>query len=827
MDEKIFKAALAGLLHDIGQFAQRGGREGSHVEIGRDVVEKEFAAFWPPGWDSEIADSIAAHHTPTVADELVKALQVADWLAAMESDQDKGPQAAGLPQQLQPIVGKITLDKGGAEPNWLLPATALTLTPLEDNDAEAADKPYPPLFPQQDLTPRVNNEETLWDDFLNAARALPGPIDSLTRFTGLMSVLRQYGAQIPAARGETDNTQDAAMLDVSLYDHLKITAAIAPCLLKLEAGEVDALHRLQQHKILSYDRVVARLVRADFGGIQSFIYRITTPEREREHRATAKRLRGRSFYLSLLAEVTADWLLRQLDLTAANALYIGGGRFDLLVPADEETLRRLAQLGDSLQAWLVEQFEGVISLEWVAEDLRPTDFQDLRPINQALDDKLAQAKQRKFGSVLAPDFFTVRAIERVCAVCGLTPTRRSNEPSEQICPSCEMQKHIGTHLPKSSYIARLYGPQGAQTLAQVKSLAEKTIHFSAPHPGPMDISVALLNEVDLRLLLEAAVKTEVEMIVYRLNHLGQSSQAWPGNVSLADLYLANAAPRQGEQVYDFDDMAELSQGAKLLGVLKADVDHLGLVFGLGLQPSSLSRVAALSHTFDRFFSGYLNTLCQQVTERWRQALPDEQKKGLRKKGISFETLTSLFYIVYAGGDDLLIIGPWDQTVELAHVLNDAFRDYTCRNPDITLSAGITLVKPHFPVQRFVALADEALEQAKTLGRDRITIFTGTTPWGQDQKQVGFEQLLKLAKALADKLMQRDMPRTLVHDILRLRQVQIKAPGGSKPMFTPQLLYLLTRRLSRKTRDELQKPILDAWPDIRIPASYVSLITRKE
>jgi hypothetical protein len=73
-----------------------------------------------------------------------------------------------------------------------------------------------------------------------------------------------------------------------------------------------------------------------------------------------------------------------------------------------------------------------------------------------------------------------------------------------------------------------------------------------------------------------------------------------------------------------------------------------------------------------------------------------------------------------------------------------------------------------------------------------------------------------------------MPRTLIHDMLQMRRVEINTRvAGRKPMVTPQLLYLLTRRLPVEVRNDLKTDILNAWPTIQIPLSYVSLKTRKE
>ncbi len=115
------------------------------------------------------------------------------------------------------------------------------------------------------------------------------------------------------------------------------------------------------------------------------------------------------------------------------------------------------------------------------------------------------------------------------------------------------------------------------------------------------------------------------------------------------------------------------RGKPFLALVKADVDYLGFIFRHGLRRDvsandrlTLSRLAQLSRMMDLYFTGYL--------------------KGLLHR--EFRDT----YTVYAGGDDLMLIGPWRQTLHLTARINETFRDYTGHNPNITLSAGLTLMK---------------------------------------------------------------------------------------------------------------------------------------
>lgn len=155
-------------------------------------------------------------------------------------------------------------------------------------------------------------------------------------------------------------------------------------------------------------------------------------------------------------------------------------------------------------------------------------------------------------------------------------------------------------------------------------------------------------------------------------------------------------------------MANRSRGRKVLGYLKADVDNLGSLFVYGLRDNqadrnSISRIATMSRMLDLFFSGRVEQLLN----------------------IQF----NLCYTVYSGGDDLLIVGPWNEIVDFAVTVQDDFRKFTNQNENVTISAGISLLKPGIPVSRSVMSADAALEESKERvlkgeieGRDQLSLL---------------------------------------------------------------------------------------------------------
>jgi len=158
-------------------------------------------------------------------------------------------------------------------------------------------------------------------------------------------------------------------------------------------------------------------------------------------------------------------------------------------------------------------------------------------------------------------------------------------------------------------------------------------------------------------------------------------------------------------------------GIQALGIMKADVDRLGMLMTCGIDKKNftISRLATLSRQMNFFFVVYL--------------------PHLLKTNPSFRDV----YTVFAGGDDLFLIGPWNRMLDLSEFLKDRFAEYVCRNPEIHFSAGISLQKANTPLIKMSADAEAALAASKNSGRNRLTVFGETVTWED------FSRLHKIVK----------------------------------------------------------------------------------
>ena len=161
----------------------------------------------------------------------------------------------------------------------------------------------------------------------------------------------------------------------------------------------------------------------------------------------------------------------------------------------------------------------------------------------------------------------------------------------------------------------------------------------------------------------------------------------------------------------FSGLAKAAQGAELIGCLRMDVDDFGDLFSGELVKSGIAALSNLSRSMNLFFKGYLNEICgmnlgELSTEDHLDSPLDITGEKTSKTDYRYVS------IVYAGGDDLFIVGAWDDVTELAFDINTCFREFSCSNPKVHLSAGVTLNKPKFPLYQMARTAKEAEEVAK-------------------------------------------------------------------------------------------------------------------
>lgn len=188
------------------------------------------------------------------------------------------------------------------------------------------------------------------------------------------------------------------------------------------------------------------------------------------------------------------------------------------------------------------------------------------------------------------------------------------------------------------------------------------------------------------------------------------------------------------------------------------------------------------------------------------------------------------YTVFSGGDDLLLIGPWDHIIDFSLDLRRAFTCFAAHNPFLTFSAGIYHSKPHSRAATLVQCATEYLHRSKKnedkaqgetenkyethiLRKDRMTLlettFTFTRRYREDEPSV--ELFLESAKKVSGWLREGLVTRGLVWRFLNyaiMFQKWQETNDTRYLRFIPLITYDIQRNIPD---DEERKEVLE-WAE---------------
>lgn len=659
---------------------------------------------------------------------------------------------------LAPVFGRVTLDGEDG-------ATKLRYHPRPlGRPAELA-----PTFPEEFSGYIAGEMNDLLKDFGSRFNKIAAAVD-LTSFdclvTHLMGLLHTYAWCVPA------NTQEPTP-DVSLYDHLKTTAAIAACLYKYHASQDTLAEReikANAEKFL--------LVAGDLSGIQRYIFDIATGGGG----GVARRLRARSLFVQTMSEAATHIILQRTGLPLTNAIMSSGGKFYLLLPNLPGARETVATARKEIDAWLLSELNGEMAINLATVSFGHDGFEakagpesGFGQVLAELDFELQVRKHRPFAEVLAPaDEWAADAFLRPTTFEGRQPCDSCRKfPAEQqdgLCERCGRDAEWGRSLPGALYVA-FFDDEATgdlRILGRSVSLAQTPEFPASPY------LVLKLNDLDT-----AEVARYPALGRYLANHIPRG-----GDFDCDTCRGRSACEEQPgpEQPAMFQCLAHRSEGMPLLGFLKADVDNLGklFIFGLkrdqGRQYDTISRLTTFSRMLDTFFSGWIESLTRDAFRHC--------------------------YTVFSGGDDLFLVGPWNEILDLAGHIRGDFARYT-GNPQITLSAGVLMNKVRYPVSRAAVEVNDGLEASKRQGRNRITVLGSTLPWEEWHFARGEWEHLRMA--VAD-----EVSSGFVYSLLRYGDMwrAYRTNGDVLGLrFQPLLAYSIHRNI-----DPRKSPVFWAWTE---------------
>lgn len=730
MDSKIL--VLSALMHDIGKFAQRANRpcskelEGEYLPQFNGKYTHWHALYSDyfiennlplPGEleksRSHIARIASVHHRPVENNLEEMCISIADRLSSgadrienIETEFQSGFRESRLVSVFDEI--EMVNHEFKAPGNYYY-----RLNPLDVHEDI--------IFPVKGQAKGpAKKYQQLFDQFENALSKLNTKNGFTFYLENIVTILERFTWAIPSSSYKT-------LSDISLFDHSLSTAGIAQALFLYhkETGTIPSYKDNDEKCIL---------LSGDISGIQKYIFGIS----HSSGRGVSKIFRARSFYIQAIVQSVVLEIQNQLNVYPVCRLMDSGGKFILLLPNTSFVKQELEKIDQNVQAWFRRKFKGLLtlSLAWTThltqQNFKMNNFKDkIDESNEALDTAKLQKLKKTFktdGNVINHDYTEFNTGN--CYLCEVNAAdAKSSETygadGENILPVCrdcyDQIIYIGKRLPRAKYL--VYGEHGKIPLfGKIRLSILNKKDFKPDNFCHIETFTDNSGYCRARIARHLPSLSKEELKNGQLFSLFEKEEGFQNMIKPLEENPEASVPKTFSMIAD-KSRKQLEDGTltgrPLLGFMKADVDNLGLIFSMGLgKKLSIARLASLSRMINLFFSDY-------IVELLKQDFPD-------------------IYVVFAGGDDLFLIGPWNQTITFAITMREKLSKFCAMNPDITLSCGILTAKPRLPVRKAAEITEQYLESAKKVNsknriKNSVSFLKANISWEK------FEEFIALGK----------------------------------------------------------------------------------
>ena len=685
MDKKQQSLIIGCLLHDFGKLLYRYNDGRNHSTSGYDYL-KQIKAL---SEESDILDCVRYHHgamlknSGTDNSALCYITYIADNIAAAADRRSKETADGGFVRDI-PAESIFNIINGNNEKMIYSPAV------LSETDGIN--------YPNEST---VSFSEDFYGRIVSNIRdALNGIEFNGSYINSILQLLEANLTYIPSS------TNTGELRDISLYDHLKLTAAFGSCIYEYlsEKNITDLKTALFVNSEKFYKEKAFRIFSLDLSGIQDFIYNISS-------KGALKGLRSRSFYLEILMESITDELLSRLDLSRANIMYTGGGHTYMILPATERSADVINKLEKELNCWFADVFgNGLYGAsgyyDCSADELKNIPDGSYRDIFSSVSSIISAKKLHRYTAEDIAKLNTPKSFDhtRECVVCHRSDMLMSDD--------------------KCSICSGLEKLSGAIIDSRDKFFA--VMRSDSPDcsvPLPFGYGLASYTQNRLKEIMRSDndyIRSYCKNRFYTGSNI--STNLWVGD------YAAE---------HDFSGLINNSGGIRRLAVIRADVDNLGQAFVNGFTETgggkyeTISRTAAFSRKLSEFFKLHINNILANGEFQLYTDKTDKKRNAV---------------IVYAGGDDLFIVGGWDDIICFGIDLYNSFGKYS--QGMITISAGIGIYPDKYPVSAMAAHSGELEDISKHYNngaKNAVTLFdeTGSYTWSELIDKVIGEKLRTL------------------------------------------------------------------------------------
>ncbi|MDX1957332.1 MAG: type III-A CRISPR-associated protein Cas10/Csm1 [Leptospiraceae bacterium] len=839
MDEK-YALVYASMLHDLGKMSQRIGEKSKYVndETVKSLLTKGYgylhALFTQEFFDrkpsdksfsletifqqlgnpllggeseDQVSNLASRHHNPTTPYQWL--IAEGDRLSSGHDrkSKDEEDELSGREQYLKTRTSSIyeLIDIGNGSP----PKNEYFLE-IQSFHGNSKNQKFPKK--KIDLSPKYGEKlnsqyKSLFEDFckdfdkhiLPSLESKPNSLETLYQF---LTLCDRYYYSVPSS------TID--LPDINLFDHSYLIAAISVALYDFH------INTKTFHESAIRDRSIEKfiLVQGDLSGIQSYILNF----KQEATSGLAKTLRARSIYLQVITKSIENEVLKRLNLPPTSVIMSAGSKFQILAPNIVGVSEKIEKLQTQIDEWLLKRYMGDISfqldasLNFAPKDLLLNDKKEI-PFKDVLkkgSEALEKKKSQKMKSILLKngkwdtdkfifsEQYKSYIANGVCNIQGNYPAHKEDEDSKEqkkpmIGNVAFQERNIGKNLPNSNYIV-FDEKAREENIGDLPfgnfSLSDSGFFRLIQDPEDLQPSFSFIGHLS-KFISENPDSYEKDFCKSCIEYKKQEQGEEKNCSILSDFQNSFKNSNKNPASKSFHCLAQESLrkqkkenseemvGKSFLGVLKADVDNLGLIFQKGLSKNqnrkedyfSISRYSALSKSLNYFFSEYLS-------EVLKKDYPE-------------------IYTVYSGGDDMFLLGPYPILLKFISKFRNDFSEYTCNNPNITFSAGFALQKPRVPISVGARKAEEELENAKENNKNSISLFGISLTWKE------FQECLSIQDTLIDYLdtMHEYFSTSMIYRLLRYARMYKNIHiNPTNVMYNSYFRYDLGRNLYPKLKE---------------------------
>jgi CRISPR-associated protein Csm1 len=397
----------------------------------------------------------------------------------------------------------------------------------------------------------------------------------------------------------------------------------------------------------------------------------------------SKILRGKSAFIQIFIKVIALDICKKLGISKLSIVSDSAGKFEILAANTPQTVTTLQEIQKELNSWFLENTFGQsgIGLSYIAISASNFTEQKFQNLREQLAKKVEEKKYQKFNLSNQNPVFNIETKDNA-HLCKMCNKRFKNKSSDESCDFCDIFISLGEKLAKAESIQITTDGQGT-----IKIYSNYFVEFKSFIDTDSEIVYDISNDEEFRGYAKWSLKSYVQT--------------------------------HDKKIVDFEELEKRARkdgiGAKALMSLKGDVDNMGS-FLKNSNINSFAKFNFLSRLVDYFFSVKVSKLMQDKN----------------------------VYTIFAGGDDLFIIGSWYEVIELSKEIRAEFMKFICGS-GLSISMGMVMFKHSKPINFIAHLSEEALDDAKALdGKDGITLFDESVKWDDYLDDLGLiEELEKI------------------------------------------------------------------------------------